>query len=226
MDCTHTHTCPHLAPTRAHTRSHTCRVRGALLPLPGTGAPGRDRQGKPRQLRCRPCNTLQCPVRPIPWKGQRQLEHRVMESEHPLCLGRGHGTRCSSPAVLAPTQSPHAPVPSTRTPWPWAFPGRQVLGQLGSSWPRDAGLRGRWQRGAVDRVRSQDVPQEPAIVPRGRTMPGELPGHHGLLHSARPGEPPPLIHQASPKRDPPAPCCCLPRTCLFGELNGSCRFKV
>lgn len=87
-------------------------------------------------------------------------------------------------------------------------------GPAGQRLAKRCRAEGPWQCGAVDRVRSQDVPGEPAIVLRGRTMPGELPGHHGLLHSARPGKPPPLFHQGSPKRGLPAFCCCLPRSCL------------
>lgn len=105
-----------------------------------------------------------------------------------------------------PTRPP-APCPALRLPhrgvgwWPPSLLGQAQSPNTG------AGCR---QHGAVDHVQSQDVPREPAFVPGGRTMPGELPGHHGLLHTAWPGSHLQLPRRAQPRTGVPPALSCPP----------------
>ncbi|XP_035200056.1 uncharacterized protein LOC118176889 [Oxyura jamaicensis] len=110
--------------------------------------------------------------------GERQLWHRDGDpGTHPA-----PARTCAQAEPLSPRglQLPALRPGCPSEVWGWWPPS--LLGQARSP-DTDAGC---WQHGAVDHVRSQDVPREPAIVPGGRTMPRELPGHHGPLHTARP----------------------------------------
>lgn len=113
---------------------------------------------------------------PIPGSHGREREARGSS-------GTVMGTQARTGAQAEPLSPRSLQLPALRPHCPtevWGWWPLSLLGQAQSP-DTDAGC------GAVDHVQSQDVPREPAIVPGGRTMPGELPGHHGPLHTAWPG---------------------------------------
>lgn len=168
-----------------------------------------------------------------PMEGSRKREAAPAlcdgdKSTHPSSgEDTGHDATAPQPGCPSRAPFPHAassspsPAPGPCAPQPALVPSchPKAWGWVGTRWPGGVALRGRWLHRAVDRVRSQYVPQEPVIVPGGRTMPGELPGHHGLLHSTRLGSHLHCLGRASLTLGSPVPS--LPPVLYLSPVAGS-----
>lgn len=142
---------------------------------------------------------------PVEGSGRQEAAPAQRDGCPGTCSGCSKARAQCCLAVPVPRQSPQAassslpaaPAPTAPSqPWPRCCP--KVRGRVGTSCPGGAGPAA--ARGCEPCL----VTGRPAIVPRGRTMAGELPGHHGPLHSTR-WEPPPLPRQGQSHAGVPQP---------------------